>query len=71
VIVRTVLIGLAWYVGASVLGWLWVRGTRPTACPKGHRDLYNLLRWRCRVCERVAQVRGLKRLARTHEGTAL
>jgi hypothetical protein len=58
------LIGLALNVGASAIAWLWVQVTRSATCPKGHRDLYHLLRWRYRECERVAQVRRLRRLAR-------
>ena len=58
---RDFLTGIGWYVGICALGWLWVRGSRPAACPRGHTDLYHLLRWRCRECEGTALVRRMRR----------
>lgn len=57
-------IGFAWYMGAAVLAACWARATRPATCPRGHRDLYHLGRWRSRVCERAGEVRRLKRIGR-------
>ena len=52
---RDFLTGLALYVGACALGWFWVCASRPSCCPRGHTDLYNLCGWRCRVCDRRAR----------------
>jgi len=62
--VRAVLAVLAWYGAVFALGACWRQATRPTACPRGHRDLYHVVRWRCRECERTASRRRLKRRAK-------
>lgn len=61
---RDFLIGLGLYVGVFALAMCWQQATKPTACPRGHRDHYHLNGWRCRECQRVVQVRRLRRLAR-------
>jgi hypothetical protein len=48
---RAVLTGLALYFSAWTFAELWTRASRPRSCPRGHRDLYHLLHWRCRVCD--------------------
>ena len=64
VTVRDVLTAAAVYLGGWGLAELWTRATKPTTCPKGHRDLYCLDGWRCRECERVSSVRRINRLKR-------
>ncbi len=45
------LAAVAVYVALALIATAVVAGSKPTACPRGHTDLYNLCGWRCRVCD--------------------